>query len=185
MRSLGEEFRPELIQSFVNRRLLVRVGTRYDIYWDIFRDYLNTGHLPVQELYILRAQVSTILNAISSLQSTGGTLSVEEFRSEIGPSTGTYLNIVRDLRLLQLAAVESDRVTLALSISDSQEESIRNHVSDRLRRNRVVHILLKELEVQGEFSLTQVAEILRQSFPFYLCSRENLGNICTHSLQLA
>ena len=163
---LGEEFRPELIQSFVNRRLLVRVGTRYDIYWDIFRDYLNTGHLPVQELYILRAQISTILNAISSLQNAGGTLSVEEFQSEIGTSTGTYLNIVRDLRLLQLAAVESDRVTLALSISDSQEESIRNHVSDRLRRNRVVHILLNKLEVQGEFSLTQVAEILRQSFPF-------------------
>jgi hypothetical protein len=39
---IGEEFQPELVQSLVNRRLIVKVGTKYDIYWDIFRDYLNT-----------------------------------------------------------------------------------------------------------------------------------------------
>lgn len=46
---LGDEFIPDVIQSLVNRRLVVRIGNKYDIYWDIFRDYLNTGHLPVPE----------------------------------------------------------------------------------------------------------------------------------------
>lgn len=168
---LGEEFSPELIQSLVDRRLIVRVGTRYDVYWDIFRDYLNTGHLPVQELYILRAQVGTILKAISLLQNNGGTLTVEVFQSRVGTSMGTYLNIVRDLRLLQIATVESDQVTLtrSLAVSDTQEKSmqiIRDHVSDRLRKNRVVHTLLNKLDDQGELLLAQVAEILRRSFPF-------------------
>ncbi len=50
---LGEEFKHEIVQSLVNARLIVRIGNKYDIYWDIFRDYLNSGLVPIQENYIL------------------------------------------------------------------------------------------------------------------------------------
>lgn len=166
---LGDDYTPELIQSLVNRRLIVKVGTRYDIYWDIFRDYLNTGHLPVQELYILRAQVGPIFNAISLLQQAGGSLDVRTFQSTVGTSTGTYLNILRDLRLLKLATVESDEIRLALPVASSKEElmeTLRHHARDRLRTNRVVYDLLADLGKHGKLSLAEVAQLLRRSFPF-------------------
>ena len=166
---LAEDFRATLIQSLVDRRLIVRVGTRYDIYWDIFRDYLNRGHLPVQELYILRTQVGTILNAISLLQRAGGSLDVDIFQSKIDMSTGGYLNMLRDLRVLRLASVESDTVNLTLTTTKSEEEStqmLRDHVRHRLRTNRVVYDLLHDLERYGELRLEEVVEVLRQSFPF-------------------
>ena len=47
---LNDQFTPEVLQSLVHRRLVVRVGPKYDIYWDIFRDYIyrqspGTGEL--------------------------------------------------------------------------------------------------------------------------------------------
>jgi hypothetical protein len=47
--SVGEEYDTNVVQSLVDRRLLVRIGPKYDLYWDIFRDYLNTGKVPVEE----------------------------------------------------------------------------------------------------------------------------------------
>ncbi len=166
---LGDDFPPALIQSLVDRRLIVRVGTRYDIYWDIFRDYLNRGYLPVQELYILRAQVGTILNAMSLLRRAGGSLDVDSFRSKVNMSAGAYLNMLRDLRVLKLAVVDADSVKLTLPTTQSDEEStqvVRDHFRHRLRTNRVVYDLLHDLETYGELPLAQVAEVMRRSFPF-------------------
>jgi len=82
IQELGEEFKPEIIQCLVNRRLLVRIGSKYDVYWDIFRDYLNSGSIPVQENYILRTQVGSILPAIELLVSSGGNLLISEFQKK-------------------------------------------------------------------------------------------------------
>lgn len=48
---LGDDLRPDILQSLVHARLVVRVGTKIDIYWDIFRDYLNSGRIPIQDNY--------------------------------------------------------------------------------------------------------------------------------------
>ena len=84
MSELNDQFTPEVLQGLVHRRLVVRVGHKYDIYWDIFRDYMNTGKVPVQENYILRVQISTIFKAAKVLANEGGTLPVSEFSKRGG-----------------------------------------------------------------------------------------------------
>jgi Restriction endonuclease len=50
---LGEEFKHEIVRSLVNARLIVIIGNKYDMYWDIFRDYLNSGLVPIPgKLYL-------------------------------------------------------------------------------------------------------------------------------------
>ena len=120
---LGEEFRSEVVQSLIDRRLIVRIGVKYDIYWDIFRDYLNAGRVPVQENYILRMQVGTILKATQILAEASGSLSTTEFQKQFGladQSLQSFYNIARDMRLLGVSKVEDGIVKLQIDLSTSR-----------------------------------------------------------------
>ena len=86
IQELGEEFEPDITQSLVNHRLLVRIGSKYDVYWDIFRDYLNSGYVPVQENYILRTTVGSVLRTVKSLVESNGKLSRSDIQSRMAIS---------------------------------------------------------------------------------------------------
>lgn len=166
---VSEEFGPEVIQSLVDRRLIVRVGSKYDIYWDIFRDYLNTGKLPVEEVYLLRAQVGSIMNAVAVLRQEPEGIHVVNFKSQAGLSDGAFFNVTRDLRLLQLAQIQDESLHLLLPCQSNETAmvaGIRDHLKERLPRNRCVHHVLRVLSEQGEVTLVQLAEILRVEFPY-------------------
>ena len=77
---LGEDFKPEVVQSLVDARLLVRIGPKYDVYWDIFRDYLNVGRLPIQENYILHIPATTMFRHTKILADEKGELIASEFK---------------------------------------------------------------------------------------------------------
>lgn len=166
---LGEEFTPEIVQSLVNRRLIVKVGTKYDAYWDIFRDYLNTGKLPIQEIFLLRAQVGSILKSINILQRAGGQMDVAGFKTRAGLSDGAFLNIARDLRLLNLTNIEGEIISLSITATPDEQEiinSLRVHLSERLPRNRSVHAVLRILRERTQISLDHLATALRDEFPY-------------------
>jgi len=168
-RDIGEEFGPDVIQSLVDRRMIVKVGNKYDIYWDIFRDYLNTGRLPVEEVYLLRAQVGSILNALSILSNNPEGISVTDFKTKAGLSDGAFFNVTRDLRLLQLAQVRDEVLILSVPhITDdaTMTASVRDHLKDRLPRNRCIHHVLSVLDDEGEIGLPKLSQILEQEFPY-------------------
>jgi len=161
IQELGEEFEPEIIQSLVNRRLLVRIGSKYDVYWDIFRDYLNTGRVPVQENYILRMQVGSVVRATKLLSEAGGLLLDSEFRKRINLSQKTLYNILRDMRLLGVVKVDKNYITLMINLpieTEAFEEDLSKHLRERLKRNRLIWSILKKLEEKDK--------------------RKNLANIC-------
>jgi hypothetical protein len=166
---LGEEFTPQIVQSLVDRRLIVKVGGKYDIYWDIFRDYLNTGKLPIEEVYLLRAQVGSIMKAVRILNESGGTIASTDFKTRTGFSDGTFLNVAKDLRLLQLANVEYDKLnlTIPLSLNDLDIfEHLRDHLNECLPRNRCVYNVLKVLRDKGEIKLGDLSDKLKDEFPY-------------------
>ena len=165
----GEEFIPEVLQSLVDRRLIIKVGAKYDIYWDIFRDYLNTGQLPIEEVYLLRAQVGSIMKAVRLLNESGGSLETSSFKEKAGLSDGAFLNVARDLRLLQLANVDHDQLSLTILLSGHEHEvlqHLREHLNERLPRNRGVYNVLKALREKGEMSLRDLSFVLKDEFPY-------------------
>lgn len=166
---LGEEFKPQLIQSLVHRRLLVRIGNKYDIYWDIFRDYLNSGRVPVQENYILRMQPGSVLRAVRLLAEMGGSLTVPDFRRRADVTTKSFYNVARDMRLLGFAKTEDGAVRLQLSLPTGTEEfedAVRNHLLERLRRNRLIQRLMETLESDGTLKAGQMADLIASSCPY-------------------
>lgn len=172
---IGDEFTPEILQSLVDHRLIVKVGIKYDIYWDIFRDYLNTGKLPIEEIYLLRSQAGSILKAVAILQKAGGTLDITTFKEEAGLSDGAFLNIARELRLLQLTKVDRDALSLSIPVGCKETEihqHLRDHLNQRLPRNRCVYNALKALREKNEIQLSELAGILRNDFPYISASRK-------------
>jgi len=175
MSEVTEVFNTLLVQNMVNLRLLVRIGTKYDIYWDIFRDYLNTDRLPIQENYILRAQLGSVINATKLLATSKSSISLEDLPKKLRMATKTVGNIVRDMKLLGLASIVDGilKPEVALSTNDTAfEVALRNHIRDVLPRNRLVSNLLTELNRVESFQLKKAANILEDSCPYIKASQK-------------
>jgi len=167
---LGDDCNPNIIHSLIHRRLIVKVGAKYDIYWDIFRDFLNTGNVPIQEHYMLRAQVGSVLNAISILRKFNSELLINEFQQQAGiTSENSFYNIARDMHILELAKVIDSKVCLTLKNNISEDKFdnyLREHLRERLKRNQVVKIIIDELNETNELNLGNISDILRKSFGY-------------------
>ena len=171
---LGEEFKPEVVQSLVDARLLVRVGPKYDVYWDIFRDYLNVGKLPVQDNYILHIPATTMFRHTKLVADKEGKLNTSEFKERTQLADKSFYNLVREMRVLGLAKVEDDIVTLQINLpaeEKSFEEYFREHVRERLRRNRLVSHILDMLEAQGSLAINEVSGLLAEQCPYISASK--------------
>jgi hypothetical protein len=172
---LGEQFSPKVVQSLVHRRLVVRIGSKYDVYWDIFRDYLSSGRLPVQENYILRAQVGTVLKVTQLLMGANGTLEILRLQQKTGLSERSFYNVARDMGLLGLAEVHDGLVSLQVELPIKDEEwrpAVRDHLHNRLRRNRLVWRLLEHLEEKDSLAIEEVSCALEASCPYITARRQ-------------
>lgn len=170
---LGERFKPDVIQSLVNQRFLVRIGSKYDIYWDIFRDYLNTGRLPIQENYVMRQQVRTIIEATRVLAERGGSLPVNDFQDRARLKGNSYYNVVRDMKLVGIAIIAEGRIQLAPDLPADPRlfgNALREHLQSRLPRNRIVRGLLQTLDAKQSMSVQDTAELLTRMCPYISAS---------------
>jgi len=166
---LGDELKPEVLQSLVNARLVIRVGSKIDIYWDIFKDYLNSGRVPIQDNYILRIQVGSVLKAMKLLLDFGPNVEARAFQSKAGLSTKSFYNILKDMRLLGIAKLEDGSVKSLVTRAkedEAFEPAMRSHLKDRLRRNRLIWKIIERLETDIAISLDAIAQILAESCPY-------------------
>lgn len=86
-----DRFGPDAIQSLVDRRLLVQIGERLDTYWDTFRDYLNTGRVPVEDSYILRMSPNSVARLLPHAIQAGGSIAVKDLKLTLQTSTNVIL----------------------------------------------------------------------------------------------
>ena len=178
IQELGEEFSPEVFQSLIHRRLVVRIGSKYDIYWDIFRDYLNTGQVPVQDNYILRAQVGSVLNAIKLLVNENRELSMSDFIKLSSLKKNSAYNVLRDMRLIGLVKIDKGIITLLVNLPDEPEaleEVLRVHLLERLQRNRLIWRLSNALEEKSRLTIDEVSRLLEESCPYISATQKTWG----------
>ena len=178
IQEIGEEFSPEVFQSLIHRRLVVRIGIKYDIYWDIFRDYLNTGQVPVQDNYMLRAQVGSVLNATKLFVDANGELSMSDFKKLSGLTKNSAYNVLRDMRLIGLVKIDKGVATLLLNLPDESEaleEALRGHLQERLKRNRVIWRLSNALEEKSRLTIDEVSRLLEESCPYISATQKTWG----------
>jgi hypothetical protein len=156
-----------VVESLVNRRLVVQVGERLDTYWDIFRDYLNTGRVPVEESYVLRQSLVSIYRLLREVIVDGGNSKVSDIATRLSISESGVFNLSRDLRLLGATLYETGRVHLAPDIweAEDRESALRNRVASSLKRHRAHSAFASLSNRIGRVTINSYAREIPNAFP--------------------
>jgi hypothetical protein len=156
-----------IVESLLNRRLIVQVGERLDTYWDIFRDYLNTGRVPVEDSYILRTGPISVSRLLQHVAADGGDSRVLDVVVRLDTSENSVYNLNRDLRLLGTTAYEPNRVRLLPDIwqAEDREAELRRRVATSLRRHRAFSTFVALADRAGTVTINAYARDLPGAFP--------------------
>jgi hypothetical protein len=155
-----EKVSPDIIQSLVDQRLLVRVGERLDTYWDTFREFLISGKVAIEDTYILRQRARGTSNLLRFLVSCGGEATTADAAKGLNTSPNVIFNASRDLRQLGVLAPKTGSLVLAeqLRAGNTSDIQIKERVNKALRRHRVFGLMQKLVNESG-FSQTSVSEL--------------------------
>jgi hypothetical protein len=157
-----------VVQSLLNRRLVVQVGDRLDTYWDIFRDFLLTGRVAIEDSYIMRYGPPSANRLMRLLVSSGGAMSVADAASRLGTSANGVFNLARELRQMGLIRPESNRFTVQSEVltSPDPEDCCRTLVGKALRRHKISTVAIECLsESDDPVSFAEIAQELPAAFP--------------------
>lgn len=161
---------PEILGLLMERRLLVRVAESLDLYWDIFKDYLLTGEVPVKESYILRQTPASISRLLQVMLRVGKEITAKELATELHTSVAVVFNLARELRLLGVLKSEAGSfkfdVDLFSQLSEGTEEGFRTRIAHALSNHRAYQLLQRLFDEEtGDCSVEDFAESLPEIFP--------------------
>ena len=159
-----------VVQSLLDRRLIVQVGERLDTYWDTFRDFLVTGRVPIEDSFILRILPNSVGRLVKVVIERGGDVSVGEISEIMSNSEKSIYNLARELRSFNLLVHAPNRVKIIREVIDSsdQEAEFRRRVASSLSRHRAYSTLTGLVHSQGQVRSCTVANFaasLPQDFP--------------------
>ncbi len=169
-----EIFDPKAVQKLIHQGLINRIGNIVDISWSIFRGYLNTGDLPFHDRYLLNTAVGQVFHALKILHAAEGILDVSGFKNQISLSELAFYGLAKDMDLLGLVRFGQGTVLLQLNMSDTNQEMealLRNHLRNRLHKNRLVSEILKALKDNQGLKMVDISSRLESLSPFIKMTR--------------
>lgn len=155
---------PDTLNSLIDRRLVIRSGDRLNLYWDIFREYVLTGKVPIIPLrYLPSTDFSSIEKIVVHLNHKSR-LSVQELVDITNLSEGTVQNIGTDMIMFGVATRESGMYSLSEDISTGDEISILRVIRGKFKKHALT-LSLKENASHSVLSLHGLIEIVKNLYP--------------------
>lgn len=161
---VNEKIDEPVITALINNRLVVKSGTKYNVYWDIFRDYLVTGEVPpIGESYILRQYV-TVCFEVYKLFKNQEKFDLEELKKvhPRHPGTRTLDNILRELRSVGLMRKEGDYFQISQPGIPATEDNFKEYMSHKLERY-TPYLKLSKLEPK-KIGISEIVFTLKDVF---------------------
>lgn len=161
---VGDIISEKIILSLLNKRLIIRSGANYNIYWDIFRDYLVTGIVPlIGESYLLRQMVNSCLDVFLLFQNTSKKESlsslVERHHRKIGEDA--LYNILIELRNIGLVKKVNDYFIPIENVVITEEGFI-DYITGKFQ-NYTPYLILKKRDY-SKITKDKIIEILKDTF---------------------
>lgn len=123
------------VNALVAKRLVIKSGDRLNIYWDIFRDYLLSGNVPVVPFnYIPASDVTAMIKIGQTLDKTNFSSS-EKIASAAELKERTVWNIGADLVLFGVAERQGTNFKLHRDMSDATTRSILSTIRQKIDKH--------------------------------------------------
>lgn len=154
----------KVVTALINNRLVIKSGTKYNIYWDIFRDYLVTGEIPtIGESYILRQTPTLCLKMFLSFAKKNK-MTLQEITNIVGNtrSENSNLNILRELINLGLVSKNGAYYNCKCSKEDINKQYFIEFTRGKFF-SYTPYIKLKNHQ-RPIISYSQIASLLRDIF---------------------
>lgn len=150
-----------VVNSLVHKRLIIRSGSRLNIYWDIFKDYILTGAVPVIPFnYIPTSDFLSVVNVAATLSNDDYT-SASIIAAATGLKERTVWNIGADLVMFGVAERKSVQFKLSRDLKDA-EYSVLARLREKLGKHSL-KIMLYKGSAGKMVSQADVVKLLRSS----------------------
>lgn len=151
-----------VITELINKRLIIKSGTKYNIYWDIFRDYLITGNVPmIGESYILRMSPVQCLKVFLAFKGKTHMTLNEVTELQIKKNANSTLNVLRELINLGLLCKRGGEYYVSCDESDI----CRNYFVEAVKAKFVYYTpIMKLKKYNNGFTTNQVIKELKIIF---------------------
>ncbi len=164
-----------IIKGLINQRLVIKSGTKHNIYWDVFRDYLVEGKVPeIGEIYLLRYQPLKAYKILEIIKRERR-LSVNDFEKLEKHKLvhGTYQNyfrLLKDLRVISTDEVDEQKYDddkkyhIAIdSLTNLSEDKYKDFLHEKFKRYAPL-IRLQKLGDQKTISQEEAQNIVKETF---------------------
>ena len=155
----------DVLGALQHKRLIIRSGDRLNLYWDIFREYVLTQTVPSIPFSYLPSSPS-----IPALLKVVDQLSLEKSQSYAGLSElcglgeKTIINVIRDLRMFDIATVDQLEVRLAPSMKTSDQETVLQRLRHVLR-NHALTLRLSKRDLGEIITTLDIINLLKEINP--------------------
>lgn len=131
-----------VVNSLVHKRLIVKSGSRLNIYWDIFKDYILTGAVPVIPFNYIPTSDFYSMYKVAAKLSAAGYIDASKLASETALKERTVWNIGADLVMFGVAERKSVKFKLHRDLKDSSY-SMLERLRDKLGKHSLKLMLYK------------------------------------------
>lgn len=156
----------KLVDKLIHMRLVIRTGTTYNIYWDIFRDYIVTKEIPVLgESYLIRQSGNTCLDTFLIFRK-GRKLAlntiIDSYPKQI--SEKAILNILLELRSLGLLKKQkgNDIFEVTDKVTEVSKEFFQKYITQKFE-NYTPYIELQKFNT-AKITTDDIKDILKKIF---------------------
>ncbi len=155
-----ETYGVSVVNQLLDKRLIIRSGTRLSIYWDIFKDYLLTERVPyIPVTYVPQTPFSAFATGLRFLL-RNKSAPYNLLATELGLSKATAENVVRDL--VMIGNAEANRKLELVKLDAESEEEASRQIINFCTSHVVYRELLKEKGDGGSFTGQEVLSIAKR-----------------------
>lgn len=165
---VNDKISEHVINSLRDKRLIIRSGLNYNIYWDIFRDYLVTGQVPrIGESYIIRSSHNSCLEIFMTF-STAVQQTSTDIQNKLKKSISKEAveNSLIDLRSIGLIRKieKQEKYTLNNSDISVTPDFFRKNISEKFKNYSIYYQLI---DLPAPITSEIIIEVFKSNFKGY------------------
>ena len=157
--TITEHFSTEVVNTLYNIRLIIRIGHKYSVYWDIFRDYIINNEAPnIPLTYLPKTSPVSIIKLLEIINHYEE-LSFDDLTEKTNYSSKSAMNILSDC-LMFTFIIKNRTGNYSYNNELSDDIKLRKFLNEQLKEHVIVHSLQDMKNNNKEIMVNTISTII-------------------------